>query len=105
MVRNFCENPHMTRLFILPVLLLTLLLGTPAVAADHSKGLDAYKRGDFATALREWRPLAEQGYADAQFNLGLMYEKGKSVTQDYTLQIETAQRFASECKKRNYKGC
>ena len=70
MVRNLCENPYMTQLFILPVLLITLLLGTPASAADFRKGLDAYIKNDYATALREWRPLAEQGDAQAQNNLG-----------------------------------
>ena len=47
------------------------------------KGLDAANRGDFATALREWRPLAEQGDASAQNNLGFMYVYGKGVLQDY----------------------
>ena len=42
----------------------------------------AYQRGDYATALREWRPLTEQGYADAQFNLGVMYDEGRGVPQD-----------------------
>jgi hypothetical protein len=51
----------MNRLLILPVLLLTLLVGNPAFSADFQKGLTAYNSGDFATALREWEPLAEQG--------------------------------------------
>ena len=34
-------------------------------SADLQKGLTAYQRGDYATALREWTPLAEQGSADA----------------------------------------
>ena len=72
----------MNRLLILPVLLLTLLVGTPAFSADWDKGLTAYRSGDYATALREWTPLAEQGNADAQFNLGVMYSKGKGVLQD-----------------------
>ena len=46
--------------------------------------LAAYQRGDYATALREWRPLAEQGNPEAQFNLGAMYERGQGVTQDDT---------------------
>ncbi len=56
-------------------LTLTLLLGSVGTSwgADFDKGVDAYKSGDFATALREWRPLAEQGHADAQYSLGLMY--------------------------------
>ena len=34
-------------------------------------------RGDYATALRLWRPLADQGDASAQYNLGVMYAKGR----------------------------
>ena len=45
-------------------------------------GVAAYKWGAYATALREWRPLAEQGNAKAQYNLGLMYRKGQGVPQD-----------------------
>jgi TPR repeat protein len=46
-------------------------------------GMAAYHRGDYATALEFWRPLAEQGDANAQRNLGVMYENGQSVPQDY----------------------
>lgn len=60
----------------------TMWLGA-AHAADFDKGLSAAKSGDFATALREWTPLAEQGHAKAQFNLGVMYDRGQGVTQDY----------------------
>ena len=38
---------------------------------------------DYATAMRLWRPLAEQGNASVQFNLGVMYGKGRGVPQDY----------------------
>ncbi len=43
----------------------------------------ADQRGDYATALREWRPLAEQGYAKAQLFLGNMYFFGQGVSKDY----------------------
>jgi TPR repeat protein len=64
---------------------------TPSQIADAQKLArecvrKKYKRcdsGDYATALREWTPLAEQGFASAQFNLGRMYETGKGVPQDY----------------------
>jgi len=73
------------KLNVFPVLLI-LLFGTPAFA-DLQKGLDAASRGDFATALEEWIPLAEQGDADAQYYLGVMYIHGQihgvGVTQDY----------------------
>jgi TPR repeat protein len=78
----------MNRLLILPVLLLTLLVGNPAFSADYQKGLTAYESGDYATALREWTPLAEQGYADAQSNLGAMYEKGLGVPQDFKTAVK-----------------
>ena len=50
--------------------------------ANIEAGVDAYNRGDYATALREWRPLAEQGDTDAQFNLGLLYANGQGVPKD-----------------------
>ncbi len=79
----------MTRLtLILPVLLLTLLIWNPAYSADFQKGVDAYNSGDYATALREWKPLAEQGNAGAQFNLGLMYGDGQGVPQNYKTAIK-----------------
>jgi len=50
--------------------------------ADFKAGEKAYHRGDYATALREWQPLAKQGQADAQYNLGLLYAKGQGVQKD-----------------------
>ena len=51
-----------------------LICGAAAPAwADFDDGVAAYEAGDYATALKEWRPLAEQGDAEAQFNLGKMY--------------------------------
>ena len=47
---------------ILPVLLI-LLFGTPAFA-DCLAGKKVYNNRDYATALKEWKPLTDQGYAD-----------------------------------------
>ena len=58
------------------------ILATP-VWADFQAGIEAYERGDYDTALGEWRPLAEQGDAQAQFTLGEMYGMGHGVAQDY----------------------
>ena len=60
-----------------------LMLAGPVSAQDLTKGLAAYRAGDYATALQEWRPLAEQGYVAAQFSLGIMYRNGEGVPQDY----------------------
>ncbi len=62
---------------------LALVLSAPSLAANYEAGQEAYDRGDYATALKEWRPLAEQGDARAQHLLGAMYGFGEGVPQDY----------------------
>ena len=56
-------------------------LAAPAWA-DFKAGEKAYQRGDFATALREWQPLAKQGQAIAQYHLGLLYSNDQGVPKD-----------------------
>ena len=63
-------------------LVILLSFSTEGLCADFQKGLDAYKRGHNSIALREWRPLARQGDANAQYNLGVMYDKGHGVPRD-----------------------
>lgn len=68
-------------------LVATILLAlTPVVAfgQDFMVGLEAAQRGDFATALQEWRPLAEAGSSTAQYNLAVMYANGEGVPQNDT---------------------
>jgi len=50
---------------------------------DFEVGVEAWGRGDYDTALREFRPLAEQGHAQAQVNLGIMYSQGRGVPKDF----------------------
>lgn len=52
------------------------------VWADFQAGMTAHDREDYATALREWQPLAEQGNALAQYHVGMLYHKGRGVPQD-----------------------
>ena len=59
------------------------LLFVAPVWGDFDAGLDAYERGDYETALKIWRPLAEQGNAHAQYFLGKLYKDGQGVPQDY----------------------
>lgn len=67
--------------FPVALVLSIVCLAAPAWA-DFKAGVDAYQRGDYATALREWQPLAEQGQALAQYNLGLLYANGQGVSKD-----------------------
>jgi len=71
-------------LTMMKLTLATLLIFSCATAwaADFYKGLAAAEAGDFATALTEWKPLAEQGDASVQYNLGLMYDNGEGVIED-----------------------
>ena len=62
-----------------------MALAVPADAGPFEDGLAAYRRDDYATALKFWRPLAEQGDALAQSNLGVMYEFGLGVPRNFVL--------------------
>jgi TPR repeat protein len=68
--------------------------------ADLAAGLDALKNGDYATALKEFLPLAKQGNADAQNSVGLMYEAGHGVPQDY---VEAVRWFRKAAEQGNAK--
>jgi TPR repeat protein len=75
----------MKRLVAAAALGLSLLVasGGAGSAQDFQKGVEAYEKGDFAAALREWRFLAGVGDPRAQYNLALMYFRGQGVIQDY----------------------
>jgi len=72
----------MTKLLHTAAFLLCTAFTAPVMAQDFSKGFAAYRAGDYATALQEWRPLAVEGDALAQTNLGFMYANGEGVLQD-----------------------
>jgi len=78
---------NLTRIICLT---LAVLLGSTGTSwgADYYKGFDAYQSGDYATALRELQPLAEQGDVNAQVFLGMMYDKGLGVLQDYKTAVK-----------------
>ena len=96
---------------------------------DNGEGIPE----DDKEAVKWYRLAAEQGNAEAQYNLGTMYGNGTGVVQDFiyahmwwniaasngvdkgnkekveemmtTSDISEAQKFARECVKKNYKGC
>src|ERR1700678_967743 len=53
-----------------------LVLIIPAMAADNAAGLKAFQAGNYAAAFKEWKPLADKGDANAECNLGIMFQKG-----------------------------
>ena len=67
------------------VLIASLAAGEASADAvtDNRAGDNAYQRSDFNEAARLYRKEADQGDAEAQYNLGVMYANGKGVPQDY----------------------
>ena len=87
-----CQNPLIYRL------ILAVLLGGAGLNAnaDFDEGVAAYEKGDYATALREWQPLAEQRHAAAQGRLGLMYAEGRGVPRDDRMAAQWYRRAAEQ---------
>src|SRR4051812_37446830 len=59
-----------------------IALAAGMASADVKTGVDAWQRGDFGAAVAEWRPLADKGDSDAQYNLGQAYKMGRGVPAD-----------------------
>ena len=77
-------------------LAMMLAFAVSAYAGTYEDGFAAAKRGDYATAVRLWRPLAEQGDARAQFNLGLSYANGWGVPLDYAQAVKWYRKAADQ---------
>ena len=77
--------------FLMTLITACLLTAAPITityAQNFDKAVKAYEAGDYTTAAKEFRLLAEQGDAGAQFNLGNMYNQGKGVPQDDAKAVE-----------------
>ena len=77
-------------------LVLAVSLAGAAVAGPFEDGAAAYFKGDYATAMRLWRPLADQGNVYAQNNLGDMYGAGEGVPQDYAQAVAWFRKAADQ---------
>ncbi len=64
--------------------------------AEEDSAYDAYQRGDYAAAYWEWRPLAEEGDPEAQFNLGILYDLGQGVAQNKMMAATWYRRSAEQ---------
>ena len=62
-----------------------LFFGSPSIAVidEYQDAVDAYNREDYKTSYQLMIPLADKGFAQAQYNLGVMYEKGNGVKQNH----------------------
>ena len=74
--------------------MLAALAAVPALA-DVKTGVDAWSRGDYATAVREWEGPAGAGDPDAMFNLGQAYRLGRGVPIDLERAADLYSRAAA----------
>lgn len=70
------------KLLVLIIMMGFIGVPGPSAAGPFEDALTAHQKGDYETALRIWRPLAEQGDARAQFSIGNMYANGQGVPKD-----------------------
>ncbi|WP_297540239.1 hypothetical protein [Roseovarius sp.] len=71
------------RKLVLMVAIAISLGASPIFAQSFQDGAAAAQSGNYAEAVKIWKPLADQGDVRAQYNLGVMYDKGRGADQDY----------------------
>jgi TPR repeat protein len=84
-----CRRPGVRAAFV-GLVFSVCLAASLAAAGPLEDGAEAAERGDYATALRLWRPLADQGNPYAQYKVGLTYDVGVGAPQDF---IEAAKWY------------
>ena len=78
-----------------PIVLLSAMAGV-AVGGPLEDGQAAYDRKDYATAVLLWRPLADQGNAAAQADIGYIYETGRGTKRDQVAAIDWYRKAADQ---------
>lgn len=63
---------------------------------DLEQGIYELNRGEFQAAIEQFRPLVEEGYAPAQYQMALMYQHGYSVPKDGMKALELFQLSAAQ---------
>ena len=81
--------------FALPSVLFFILVSSSAFAG-FEEGIAAYQANNLPLAYKEFREAAEEGHADSQFNLGLMYEYGIGVGKNEKEAIVWYQKSAEQ---------
>jgi hypothetical protein len=78
------------------LLAISAMLCCNAAVAGLKEGYEALSRKDYATAIKEYRPLAERGNAEAQYRIGRMYEFGQGYPQDKAQGIAWIRKAAAQ---------
>lgn len=82
---------------ILPLVLIFTMISSAVYGSSIVRDTsDALRRGDYVTVIKIARPQAEMGDRDAQFIMGIMYDEGKGVNQNYKEAIKWYQKAANQ---------
>jgi len=76
------------------IFFIIILLSFSVIAGDFEDGEEAYEREDYMAAIFFFKKSAEQGHAQAQHNLGVMYKLGQGIPQDYKQAMYWLQKAA-----------
>lgn len=83
------------KIFATSILACALMMNI-AAHAGYDEGVAASQNGDYQRALSEWLPLAKQGQANAQYDVGMMYFRGRGVTKDDVLAEQWLNKAANQ---------
>ena len=68
----------------------------PADAGPFEDGIAASEQGDYVAAMALWRPLADEGDAQAQYRVADLYDLGRGVARDYQAAVLWYRRAADQ---------
>ncbi len=79
------------------VLFTTLVcVSTQGISADLGLGIFQLNRGEYKAAMAEFEPLVTEGYAPAQYQMALIYQKGHGVRKDKQKAFELFSKAAAQ---------
>ena len=81
---------------VLFVVFLVVACATGAAADSYEDAVSALEFDDYALAMGLFRPLAEQGHARAQFNMGVLHEHGHAGYESYTEAVQWHRKAAEQ---------
>ena len=84
------------RLLIVAIAAGAAVASIPSRAGALEDGMTAFNEKDYVTALKLWRPLAEQGNPTAQYQVGILYAEGTGVVQSDVIASAWFQRAAAQ---------
>ena len=91
------KNIMQLKKILISLLLSIGLIGSTGLAyADFNDGWTAYEKEDYKTAFKVWSPLAEEGNAKSQTNLGILYYNGRGVLKDYKKALAWLKKAAEQ---------